>query len=67
MSTTETEVHVETEQKRIERWRASELERAGYTPAAAAELATSREVDLHRAVALLEQGCSPELALRILL
>jgi len=67
MSAAEIELYVETEQERIERWRAEELERAGYTPGAAAQLAMSREVDLHVAIALLERGCSPELALRILL
>jgi hypothetical protein len=58
---------VETEVERVERWRAEELMRAGFDPAAAVELAASFEVDLHAAIALLEQGCSPELALRILL
>jgi hypothetical protein len=67
MSAAEIELYVETEQERIERWRAEELERAGYTPGVAAQLAMSKEVDLHIAVALLERGCSPELALRILL
>ena len=67
MSAAEIELYVETEQERIERWRAEELERAGYTPGAAGQLAMSKEVDLHVAVELLERGCSPELALRILL
>jgi hypothetical protein len=56
----------ETERHRIERWRAEELERAGYGPAEAAELAGRHDVDLHLAVELLEKGCPPELALRIL-
>ena len=64
---TETQVEAETEQDWIERWRSAELERAGYAPGAAAELASAREVDLHLAVALIERGCSHELALRILL
>ena len=57
----------ETERNRIERWRAEELERAGYGPDEAAELAGRHDVDLHLAVGLLDKGCSAELALRILL
>jgi hypothetical protein len=57
----------ETEQERIERWRAGELERAGYEPAAASLLAARFDVDLHYAIDLLRNGCQPELALRILL
>jgi hypothetical protein len=57
----------ETEIERIERWRASELERAGFDPAAAKVLAARMDVDLHYAIDLLGAGCDPELALRILL
>jgi hypothetical protein len=56
----------ETEAERVERWRAQELERAGYDPGAAAELAARSDVDLHRAVELLASGCPAELALQIL-
>ena len=57
----------ETEQERIERWRAEELERAGYESSAASLLATRNDVDLHYAIDLLRNGCAPELALQILL
>ena len=57
----------DTEQQRIERWRAEMLERAGYDADGAAELARRSDVDLHRATGLLEQGCPPDIALRILL
>ena len=57
----------ETEIERIERWRAGELERAGFEPAAAAMLASRMDVDLHYAIDLLRAGCEPELALQILL
>jgi hypothetical protein len=67
MSAAEVEVQVETEHERIERWRAEELERAGYDAWAAAQLAATPEVDLHLAVDLVARGCKPELALRILL
>jgi hypothetical protein len=56
-----------TEIERIERWRAEELERAGYEPRAAGRLAVRHDVDLHTAVDLLERGCSSDLALKILL
>ncbi len=59
--------HTETEQERIERWRADELERAGYEPSAAAMLASRPEVDLHYAIDLIRAGCQHELALQILL
>ena len=42
-----------TEMERIERWRAEELERAGYEPRAAGRLAVRHDVDLHVAVDLL--------------
>jgi hypothetical protein len=57
----------ETEQERIERWRAEELERAGFEPSAASLLACRSDVDLHYAIDLLRNGCAPELALQILL
>ena len=57
----------ETELQRIERWRARELERAGYSPRDAARIAGRHDVDLHFAVGLIERGCSPELAIQILL
>jgi len=63
-----TEIPVsEPEHERVERWRAEVLERAGYGADAAAELAVRLDIDLHRAIGLLESGCPPETALRILL
>ena len=56
-----------TEQARIEQWRLEELARAGYDVDAAAIIAVRSDIDLHQAVDLLRAGCSPELALAILL
>jgi hypothetical protein len=56
----------ETEAERVVRWRAEALERAGLDPGAAAELAARNDVDLHRAIELLESGCPADLALQIL-
>ncbi len=58
---------VETESERVERWRAEALEKAGYDIVSAHELAARPDVDLHRAIELVERGCKPELALKILL
>lgn len=63
-----TELHpTETEQERIERWRADMLERAGFSVEHSAELAGRADVDLHTAIGLIESGCPAEIALRILL
>jgi hypothetical protein len=67
MSAAELDLHVETESERIERWRVQELARAGYGDGEAIELAGRHDVDLHLAVELLERGCPPATALRILL
>jgi hypothetical protein len=58
---------VETELERVERWRADELMRAGFNPSSAFELAARLDIDLHTATQLVDRGCSPELALQILL
>lgn len=58
---------VETEAERVERWRAEALERGGYGHLAALELASRADVDLHDALGLLERGCPPDLAVRILI
>jgi hypothetical protein len=41
--------------------------RAGFDPATAIAVATRLDIDLHRATELVDRGCSPELALQILL
>jgi hypothetical protein len=58
---------LDLELDRVEQWRLDSLERAGYDAESAAVLAASPEVDLHRAVSLLENGCPLSLALQILL
>ena len=65
MTTAETQ-GILTEQEIVERWRAQELERAGYSEDDAAEFAMRVDVDLHQAIALIENGCPPELAADIL-
>jgi hypothetical protein len=48
-------------------WRYEELIRAGYPEREAMILADRTDVDLHRAVELLEHDCPSEIAVRILL
>jgi hypothetical protein len=67
MPTIETENERETEARRVERWRAEALERAGYDAETAAELARRQDVDLHFALSLIDAGCPPQTAARILL
>ncbi len=67
MSAVELQILHTSERDRIEQWRHSELERAGYDPESAIVLAASHDVDLHAAVNLLQRGCTVELALQILL
>ena len=67
MAAADLETRAETEMQRIVRWRSEELERAGYAPAQAASIAGRHDVDLHVAVDLVRNGCTPELALLILL
>ena len=57
----------ETERERITRWRTEELERAGFEATAASLIAARWDVDLLYATVLLRAGCSPDLALQILL
>ena len=67
MTTAEIHVTLETELERVESWRAEELIRAGYTPTDAVALAARHDIDLHSAVELVGQGCTPETAAEILI
>ena len=67
MSTVDTELLVPNETERVICWRASELIRAGFDPNNAVELAEEPEVDLHLALELVDRGCAPALAAKILL
>lgn len=58
---------IETETERVERWRTDELVRVGFDVEQATLLAIEPGVDLHAALDLIERGCPPELAVRILL
>jgi hypothetical protein len=47
-------------------WRRSQLVAAGFDPVLADVLAARCSVDLHALIELVERGCPPELAARIL-
>jgi hypothetical protein len=66
MPAVELDIHIDPEAELVRAWRIEELVRAGYTPEHAQELADLNYVDLHLATSLVRQGCSSELALRIL-
>lgn len=51
----------------VRSWRLAELVRAGYPPMDALVLSGRSDVDLQLARRLLENGCPPETAVRILL
>jgi hypothetical protein len=52
--------------REIAAWRRSILLRAGFTGELADELAHDTRVDLHDLLELVDRGCPPELAARIL-
>jgi len=61
-----TEARPEARGNDVVRWRRRQLVAAGFEPAAAAGLAEDRRVDLHALIELVERGCPPHLAVRIL-
>jgi hypothetical protein len=67
MTAADLHVVTETEQDRVEHWRAEELVRAGFDPSDAIALAARHDIDLHLAVELVRQGCPYETAIDILI
>jgi hypothetical protein len=61
-----TELNVEQDAQQIVSWRRDQLAHAGFTLPVAARLASDPRYDLHALMELVERGCSPELAVRIL-
>jgi hypothetical protein len=66
MPAVELDLEFDAEAELVRSWRTEELQRAGYPAAQARKLADLNYVDLHLATDLLRRGCSPELALEIL-
>jgi hypothetical protein len=67
MAVLDPDVLTPTERDQVERWRAGELERAGFDVSLARKLAARLDIDLHLAVELVASGCPPGLAAQILL
>lgn len=51
---------------RVERWRQRTLTAAGFDEGLARQLAARRAVDVHALLELVDRGCAPHLAARIL-
>ena len=47
-------------------WRCEQLVRSGFPPAQASQVANDPHYDLHALIELVEHGCPPGLAVRIL-
>ena len=50
----------------VVRWRREQLAESGFPMPLAARLAADARYDLHALIELVERGCEPELAVRIL-
>lgn len=56
----------EQQQDEVVAWRRAQLLRSGFPQRLAARIAHDGRYDLHRLIELVERGCPPKLALRIL-
>jgi hypothetical protein len=69
-SVTNTDVQTKTRAERhvdeVVRWRREQLAEAGFSRRLAAQVASDARYDLHALIELVERGCPPELAARIL-
>jgi Glu-tRNA(Gln) amidotransferase subunit E-like FAD-binding protein len=52
--------------RNLREWREELLREAGFHPELARELARDGRIDLHEALELVDRGCPPDLAARIL-
>lgn len=55
-----------SEEQTVARWRTDQLLQAGFPPELAASLAADGAQDVHALIELVERGCPPALAARIL-
>jgi hypothetical protein len=58
--------HLDRSGADVQSWRRRQLTAAGFEAALAARLARDCAYDLHALIELVEHGCPPELAVRIL-
>lgn len=61
-------LHVDTSEagREVLAWRVQQLRGAGFSKAAAQAIAVDRRYDLHALLELIDRGCRPDLAARIL-
>jgi hypothetical protein len=59
-------VATDHERDDVRAWRRSQLERSGFPQQLATSVARDGRYDLHRLIELVERGCPPDVALRIL-
>ena len=50
----------------VVRWRCEQLVKSGFPPALAATVAKNAHYELHALIELVERGCQPDIAVRIL-
>jgi hypothetical protein len=62
----QTKTRGEREVHEVVRWRRDQLAEAGFSLPLAARVANDARYDLHALIELVERGCPPELAARIL-
>jgi hypothetical protein len=61
-----TETRATREVRRLRGWRRRQLADSGFPPRLAERVAADARYDLHALIELVERGCPPELAARIL-
>ena len=61
-----TESAIEERAAGVTGWRREQLVASGFAPDSAARLASDVRYDLHALIELVERGCPPDLAVRIL-
>jgi hypothetical protein len=60
-----TELRSRADRDKIASWRGDQLRRSGFSGLLAARVASDDAYDLHQLIELVERGCAPELAVRI--
>ena len=61
-----TQVHRQEESAEVTAWRRDQLEHSGFPHTLAVQVAGNGCYDLHALIELVERGCPPQLAVRIL-
>lgn len=59
-------MHTEVDQREVKDWRREQLIKSGFASPLATRLANDGRYDLHALIQLVERGCTPALAIRIL-